>query len=102
MCETFNHVLNLVKRREVRIFSHGYDELAADEIFVRDIIEGVTDAVVVEDYPNTQRVHGCWSYKKIGTVDQFTLIGEFRRMRPPQPFSSLPRGLILRDGKMIS
>ena len=52
MSQTFQVVRELVARREVKISAHGYDELAADDILVRDIVAGVQDGVVVEEYPD--------------------------------------------------
>ena len=40
-----------MKRGDIRVSEHGYDELAADNIFIREIIGGTRDAVLIEDYP---------------------------------------------------
>ena len=49
--DILNRILALSARREVVISDHGYEELAADGILVKDIYEGVEDAIVVEEYP---------------------------------------------------
>jgi hypothetical protein len=51
MSDTLQAVLALVARQDVVVSDHGYDELAADAIPVQDILVGVRDAIVVEDYP---------------------------------------------------
>lgn len=51
LSKTLEQVRALVARGEVRISLHGYEELAADGVRVRDVIAGVETAVV-EDYPS--------------------------------------------------
>jgi hypothetical protein len=51
LSDTFEKVKVLVARGEVRISDHGYDELAADDIPVTEILAGLEAATVVEDYP---------------------------------------------------
>lgn len=52
MNDTFERIKRLVRGGSVRISEHGYDELVADDILSRDIIEGIGDGSVVEDYPD--------------------------------------------------
>jgi hypothetical protein len=52
MNETFRSIQELIRRREVRISNHGYDELAADGILATDVIAGIGDAKVLEKYPD--------------------------------------------------
>ena len=49
------HVQALVEQGAVRVSLHGYDELAADNIRIRDVLAGVPSATVVEDYPTYTR-----------------------------------------------
>jgi len=51
MSQTLQLIQELVARGEIRISEHGYDELAADNISVEDILDGVAAADLVEDYP---------------------------------------------------
>ena len=52
MSSTFDQIRELVRQGSVRISEHGYDELAADGILAREAVEGISNAILVEDYPN--------------------------------------------------
>ena len=51
MSGTFDQVLQLVLKGDVVVSEHGYDEMAEDGIFVRDVVAGLKEGKVVEDYP---------------------------------------------------
>jgi hypothetical protein len=52
LSETLKKILDLITHGDVLVSGHGYDELAADNIPVRDIMSGVANAVAIEDYPH--------------------------------------------------
>jgi len=52
MSSTFELILDLIDRKEVLVSDHGYDELAEDDILVREILDGAFEAIVIEDYPD--------------------------------------------------
>jgi len=49
--DTLEQIAALVAKGEVRVSEHGYDELAADGILLRDLVAGMPAAEPVEDYP---------------------------------------------------
>jgi hypothetical protein len=50
--ETLETVRRLVLEGAVRVSGHGYDELVADGLSAREVVDGVADADLVEDYPD--------------------------------------------------
>jgi hypothetical protein len=52
MSGTLEKIPSLVADGEVQISAHGYDELAQDGLFVRDLYAGVPEAELLEDYPD--------------------------------------------------
>jgi len=52
MSDTYKQIAALVKKGNILISNHGYDEMANDGILVRDIIFDIDNAVLVEDYPD--------------------------------------------------
>lgn len=51
MSEIFQKILELIAQSQIRISAHGYDEMTDDNILVRDVLAGISKAMVVEEYP---------------------------------------------------
>ena len=69
----------LVNEGEIRISEHGYDELSEDGISSREVVKGLREAIVIENYPdypkgpcvlvlqrdmNKQPIHVVWGIPK--------------------------------------
>ena len=52
MSNTLNQIWDLAQHNELKISDHGYDELAADNILVREIVQSLQNAELLEDYPD--------------------------------------------------
>ena len=92
MSSTLDAVQELVAGENVRISEHGYDELSDDAILVRDLLNGINSATVVEDYPafpkgpavlvlqfdrNNRPIHVVWGIPK-GFTSPAVLITAYR------------------------
>ena len=45
-------IQRLVERGDVRISEHGYEELAEGGLFATDVVRGLADATMIEEYPD--------------------------------------------------
>ncbi len=54
MSETLQRVQALVQKGEHRVSRHGLRELAADDIVLDQVLTGVSQAALVEDYPDSR------------------------------------------------
>lgn len=52
MSDTYKQIVALIKKGDILISDHGYDEMAEEGILVRDVISGIDNSLLVEDYPN--------------------------------------------------
>jgi hypothetical protein len=92
MSETLQKIVHLINEGAIRISAHGYDELATDDILVRDVTNSVVTAILVEDYPdyhkgpavlvlqqdgNGHPIHVLWGIPK-GTTSPAVLVTAYR------------------------
>lgn len=80
MSITLDRIRRLVQEGAVRVSEHGYDELSADAIFVRDVIAGIADAILVEDYPEYPKGPCVQYWKQIAETGSYTSSGGYRRV----------------------
>ncbi len=52
MSKTFELIRHLIQQGQILVSEHGYDELAADDIFIKDVLAGINEGIIVEDYPD--------------------------------------------------
>ncbi len=50
MSDLFNKIHGLIKAGEVLISEHGYDELVEDSLSIRELLDGVVNGAVAEEY----------------------------------------------------
>ena len=92
MSSTLDAIRELVASGNVRISEHGYDQLSDDDILIRDLLNGITSATVIEDYPafpkgpavlvlqfdgNNRPIHVVWGIPK-GFTSPAVLITAYR------------------------
>ncbi|MCC6791451.1 MAG: DUF4258 domain-containing protein [Thermomicrobiales bacterium] len=82
MSETLARVKELVSLGRVRPSSHGYSELNGDGILYAEVLTGLPEAVVVEDYPDAMRGPTVLSLQRDAAGHPIHIVWGFRREDP--------------------
>jgi hypothetical protein len=53
--DIYQQIIVLIQDGSIKVSEHGYDEMAEDDLFSRDIVAGAVDGIVVEEYPHYQK-----------------------------------------------
>jgi hypothetical protein len=85
MSQTLERIRELVARQEIQISDHGYDALAEDGLFVEDILAGLADAVVVEDYPTYHKGSCVLVLQRDERGQPIHVVWEFPKIQRPRP-----------------
>ena len=101
MSQTFERIRLLAAKDEVKISAHGYDELANDDILVRDIIAGVSEGVVLEDFLIILKEPACLFCSRTLRVNRSMSCGVYQKDMKAPPLLLLPIGLIQNVGLRI-
>ena len=98
LSQTLEDIRALVARGGVRISVHGYEELAADQVSVHEVVNGLADAVLVEDYPEFPKGSCVLVLEQDTAGKRYTSSGAFPRGRHLPQFWSPPIGQIRQNG----
>lgn len=77
MSNFLNAIRHLISTGDVRISEHGYDELAEDELTVREVLDGIDKAQIVEEYPDYPKEDVYYFCKKLNIPIPFMYYGRF-------------------------
>lgn len=79
MSDFFDRLRELISERDILISDHGYGELAEDGITAREVIAGIRDAAIVEEYPEYPKGPVFWYCKKTEQANLSMLYGVSQR-----------------------
>ena len=68
----------LISKGSVRISEHGYEELSADGLLARELVEGVEAAEVIETIRTTLKDHAYYYANGLRMGAWSTLCGDFQ------------------------